>query len=117
MQKNIQLDFNAMIQTTINLLKKYDITFNNSCRKFVDGANPSFIRALKDRVSEVSDYEQEVSFYKQNYPSVYDLQFLQQNMCSIFYGYSSESSSPPPSRRFQDNKYCTVIKIDLINRR
>jgi hypothetical protein len=40
------------------------------------GANPSFIRALKDRIDEDVDYEQHISFYKINYPSVYDLQFF-----------------------------------------
>ena len=43
----------------------------------------SFIRALKDRVDEDTDYEQQMDYYKQNYPSVYDLEFLQQNMFVI----------------------------------
>jgi hypothetical protein len=52
-------DFNEMIKITVQLLQKYDIRFDNSCRIFVDAANPSFIRALKDRVNEDSDYEQQ----------------------------------------------------------
>jgi hypothetical protein len=48
-------DFNEMINTTIELLNEYNITFGNSCRIFVDGANPSFIRALKQRVYEDTD--------------------------------------------------------------
>lgn len=59
------------------------ITFTNSSRIFVDGANPSFIRALKERVNEDVDYEQQIVYYKHNYPSVYDLEFLQQNMFVI----------------------------------
>jgi hypothetical protein len=44
----------------------------------------SFFRALKDRVDdEDTNYEQQISLYKKNYPSVYDLQFLQQNMFVI----------------------------------
>jgi hypothetical protein len=43
-------DFNEMIKTTVKLLDEYDIRFDNRCRIFVDGANPSFIRTLKDRV-------------------------------------------------------------------
>jgi hypothetical protein len=39
-----------MIETTLRLLQEYNITFENHCRLFVDGANPSFIRALKDRI-------------------------------------------------------------------
>jgi hypothetical protein len=31
----------------------------------------------------VADYEQELSHYKKDYPSVYDLEFLQQNMYVI----------------------------------
>ena len=57
----------------------------------MDGANPSFIRALKDRVDdEDTNYEQQISFYKKNYPSVYDLQFLQQNMFVIPVPFSKE---------------------------
>ena len=40
--------------------------------KTVQELDPSFIRALKDRV----DYEQQMAYYNKNYASVYDLQFL-----------------------------------------
>ena len=50
-------DFNQMINTTVRLLDEYDIRFDNRCRIFVDGANPSFIEALKDRVDEDTNYE------------------------------------------------------------
>jgi hypothetical protein len=76
-------DFNQMIAITIKLLDEYDIRFDNRCRIFVDGANPSFIRALKEKVNEDSDYKRQISFYRKNYPSVYDLEFLQQNMFVI----------------------------------
>jgi hypothetical protein len=65
-------DFNTMIETTVRLLEEYNIRFDSASRIFVDGANPSFITALK-----------QIAFYKKNYPSVYDLQFLQQNMFVI----------------------------------
>jgi predicted acylesterase/phospholipase RssA len=39
--------------------------------------------AEKDRVDENINYEKQISFYKKNYRSVYDLQFLQQNMFVI----------------------------------
>jgi hypothetical protein len=83
-------DFNTMIATTVKLLEEYDIRFDNRCRIFVDGANPSFIRALKDRVDEDINYEQQISFYKKLYPSIYDLQFLQQNMFVIPVAFSKE---------------------------
>jgi hypothetical protein len=38
---------------------------------------------LKDRVDEDTNYEQQVSYYKKVYPSVYDLEFLQHNMFII----------------------------------
>ena len=47
-------DFNRMIETTVKLLRKYDITFNNS------------------------------------YPSIYDLEFLQQNMFVILVPFVKE---------------------------
>jgi hypothetical protein len=40
-------DFNEMIKTTVHLLEEYNIRFDNSCRIFVDAANPSFISTLK----------------------------------------------------------------------
>lgn len=43
----VKADFNQMIQTTTDLLGKYGITFEGRSRIFVDGNNPSFIRALK----------------------------------------------------------------------
>lgn len=74
-------DFNAMIQTTVNLLHKYDIRFDNSCRIFVDGANPSFIRALKGRVAEDTEYEEQIIRWKSyNGANVITLKWLTDNM-------------------------------------
>ena len=52
--------------------------------------DPSFIRALKDRVDEGTDDGQQNSFYEKNYPSIYDLEFLQQNMYVIPVPFSKE---------------------------
>ena len=38
---------------------------------------------LKQALNENSDYMKQIAFYKHNYPSIYDLQFLQQNMLVI----------------------------------
>jgi hypothetical protein len=62
-----------MISTTLRLLEDYNISFEGRCRIFVDGANPSFIRALKDRLEEDTNYEQLISYLKKQSPSVYDL--------------------------------------------
>ena len=94
MQKNIiGPDFDTMINTTIRLLDEYGIKFDNRCRIFVDGANLSFISALKNRVDEDTDYEQQISFYRKTYPSVCDLVFLQQNMFVIPVTFSKKNST------------------------
>jgi hypothetical protein len=59
-------DFNAMINNAVRLIDQYNITFDNSCRVYIDGANPSFIRALKDRCEEDPDYDKLIMRYKQN---------------------------------------------------
>jgi hypothetical protein len=46
--------------------------------------------ALKGRVDEDTNYEKQISFYKKNYPSLYDLQFLQHNMFVIPVAFSKE---------------------------
>jgi hypothetical protein len=46
-----------MINTTDRLLDEYNIRFDNCSRKFVDGANPRFVRALKDRVDEYTNHK------------------------------------------------------------
>ena len=79
-----------MIKTTVHLLEKYNIRFDNSCRIFVDAANPSFISTLKQAVNEDPDYTKQIQYYKHNYPSIYDLQFLQQNMFVIPVAFSKE---------------------------
>jgi hypothetical protein len=76
-------DFNQMIKTTVRLLDEYNITFEGRSRIFVDGANPSFIRALKEAVDEDPEYDKAIQYFKREYPSVYDLQFLQQSMFVI----------------------------------
>jgi hypothetical protein len=40
-----------MIDTTIDLLLKYNITFQKNCRIFVDGFNPP-VKVLNTKVSE-----------------------------------------------------------------
>lgn len=66
-------DFNQMIQTTIRLLDEYNITFEGRSGIFVDGANPSFIRALKDRLDEDPEYVKQISYYKTNCPATYSI--------------------------------------------
>lgn len=60
-EEYLRPDFNQMIETTVRLLEQYDITFDNRSRIFVDGANPSLIRALKERLDEDTNYEHLIS--------------------------------------------------------
>ena len=76
-------DFYFVIEKTGDLLEKPNITFEGRSRIFIDGANPSFIRSLKERVNEDVNYEQLIAYLKKSYPSVHDLQFLQENMFVI----------------------------------
>lgn len=74
-------DFNDMIETTIRLLNEYSIGFDNSCRIFVDGANPSFIRALKARVGEDIEYDSQIARWKsENGANIVNLSWLSDNM-------------------------------------
>lgn len=65
------------------MLDEYNVRFDNSCRIFVDAANPSFISTLKQAVNEDPAYDKQIEYYKKNYASIYDLQFLQHNMFVI----------------------------------
>ena len=74
-------DFNEMIETTLQLLNKYDIRFDNACRIFVEGANPSFIRALKARVGEDTEYEDQIARWKSyNGAAIADLAWFTNNI-------------------------------------
>lgn len=50
-------DFNFMIDKTEQLIEEYDITFEGGSPIFADGSNPSFLRALKERLDEDPNYE------------------------------------------------------------
>lgn len=80
----VRADFNEMIETTISLLEKHNITFEDRSRIFVDGANPSFIRSLKDRIGEDSNYEQFSAYLKSSYGTTnFNLTSLIHNMFVI----------------------------------
>ena len=79
-----------MIDITIDLLDNYNITFEGRSRIFVDGSNPSFIRALKERLDEDTNYEHITSYLKKQYASVYDLKFLEENMFVVPVAFSKD---------------------------
>jgi hypothetical protein len=53
-------DYDTMIETAINLLHKYQMTFDSGSRIFVDGANPEVIRSLKSRLYEDTEYQEPI---------------------------------------------------------
>ncbi len=57
-------DFNEMIQLTLSLINKYQMRFDGSSNIFVDGANPEFIRALKARIGEDTQYLEQIARWK-----------------------------------------------------
>jgi hypothetical protein len=64
-------EFNDMINTTIRLMNQFGIRPQDySCRIYVDGANPEFIRSLKHQLGERPDYEDEIKFYQSNSPGI-----------------------------------------------
>ena len=79
-------DFGEMIDKTVEVVLKYNIRFDNNCRIFVDGANPAFIRTLKQRLREDPEYDRQINIWKaDNGANIVNLQFLIQYM----YGPSS----------------------------
>jgi hypothetical protein len=51
------------------------------------------ISALKEKVDKEPNFEQQMSYYRKAYPSVYDLKFLQQNMFIIPVPFSKEQKT------------------------
>jgi hypothetical protein len=76
-------DFNEMLRITTSLMYKYGINFENRCHVFIDGANPEFIRALKDRLGEDTDYDRLITHLKTSYGKDFGLSSLIENMCVI----------------------------------
>jgi hypothetical protein len=93
-------DFNEMIETTLRLLQEYNIIFSNGCRVFVDGANLSFIRALKARTSsEDANYENLMSHLKSSYGANFGLHSLVYNMFVVPIHFSKEHKNMAHTKR------------------
>ena len=74
-EEYVRPGFDEIVQITLRLLDEYNIKFDNHCRIFVDGANPAFIKVLKECVDEDPQYVKQIDYYKKQYPSVYDMDF------------------------------------------
>jgi hypothetical protein len=83
-------DFNQMIDITLGLIERYDISFVNRCRIFVDGANPSFTRALKGRLYEDSEYEPFIARLKMSYGNRFNLESIIYNMFVVPVAFNKE---------------------------
>lgn len=69
---------------------KYGINFENRCQVFVDGANPEFIRALKDRLGEDTNYDRLIAHLKTSYDKNFGLSALIENMCVVPINFRNE---------------------------
>jgi hypothetical protein len=83
-------DFNEMLRITTSLMYRYGINFENRCHVFVDGANPEFIRALKDRLGEETEYDRLITHLKTSYGKNFGLTSLIENMCVIPINFRNE---------------------------
>ena len=92
-EEYVRPGFDEIVQITLRLLDEYNITFNGHSRIFVDGANPAFIKVLKECLDEDPQYVKQIDYYKKTYPSVYDMDFLTQNMFVIPVYFSKEHKS------------------------
>jgi hypothetical protein len=79
-----------MLRITVNLMHKFGINFENRCHVFVDGANPSFISALKDRLGEDTEYDQLIAHLKTSCGKNFGLSSLIENMCVIPINFRNE---------------------------
>lgn len=82
-------DFDEMIDTTIELLQKYHVTKDGS-NIYCDGSNPSFIRTLKARVGEDTNYERVIDWLKTNWKKRYSLSLLRNSMLVVPVPFSTE---------------------------
>lgn len=57
-------DFDEMVETAVNLGNEYNIRLSNGRNIFVDGSNPAFIRALKFRLHEDTQYLEQIARWK-----------------------------------------------------
>jgi hypothetical protein len=83
-------DFNEMLRITTSLMYKYGINFENRCHVFIDGANPEFIRALKDRLGEDTDYDRLIAHLKTSYDKNFGISSLIENMCVVPVNFRTE---------------------------
>jgi hypothetical protein len=79
-----------MLRIAVSLMYKYGINFENRCHVFVDGANPEFIRALKDRLGEDANYDGLIIHLKTSYGKNFGLPALMENMCVIPINFRNE---------------------------
>lgn len=75
-------DFNQMIETAAELVDRFGMSYENNSRIFVEAANPSFIRALKDRLDDNLEYERQIDHLRTNWGKevTYNLQLIQAGM-------------------------------------
>jgi hypothetical protein len=87
----VRPDFNQMIDTAVSLISKYNMRLTNGCNIYVDGSNPAFIRALKQRVYEDTEYKRQIDIWKSdNGVNRITLDWLRYNMFVLPINFSQE---------------------------
>ncbi|MGC1133463.1 MAG: hypothetical protein WA941_11610, partial [Nitrososphaeraceae archaeon] len=87
-------DFNQMIETVVSLVKKYNMRLTNGCNIYVDGSNPAFIRALKQRVYEDTEYKRQIDIWKsENGANMITVNWLRYNMLVLPVNFAQEHKS------------------------
>jgi hypothetical protein len=85
-------DFNQMIELTAELVDRFNMSYESNNRIFVDAANPSFIRALKDRLDDNPEYERQIDHLRTNWGKevTYNLQLIQAGVFVVPVPFSKE---------------------------
>lgn len=80
-----------MLNVALDVIRKYNITFESQSRIFVDGANLSYIRSLKAELGEDVDYLTAIERLKRNCPGQKEGALVTNNMFVVPIYFNNES--------------------------
>jgi hypothetical protein len=84
-------DYDKMLNVALDMIRKYNITFESQSRIFVDGANLSYIRSLKAELGEDVDYLTAIERLKRNCPGQKEGALVTNNMFVVPIYFNNES--------------------------
>ncbi|MGH9964951.1 MAG: hypothetical protein ACRD5E_09030, partial [Nitrososphaeraceae archaeon] len=85
-----RLDFNDMIDIVLNLMDKYNLFQENNCSIYIDAANNSFIRRLKQMTGDSTQYEQQIAQLKTTWKNKFSIKMLRNSMFIVPVPFNSE---------------------------